>query len=341
MIHTSYFGRIVIGSRCYLLISWRIHIIGWLLCSFLLQASLSVVLADQLASFSPSIPVQFSILSSNTTCTDNVTDPVQAASSFLVEHYNLVQNVDYIIKDQYQSSSLNVTHIYLKQLINQLPIINGDAAIHVDQCGCVVAFSTSFRPIDRAAITATKEQAHANMATIRIVSPYKALAPLANLLNYTVPLEQKDEHDIHVNSLGVANAALSFDMRMLHDIPFASGSVKVQSAGLHTSDHERVLPVWSYQLATPNGYYHVQIAMMDPRPELQRLVEDPADLSASPHGWHARQLNGQLQYSTETVGNNVYAQENKSNRSAAEQEANLEMAGQRTNGGDHCKTNNR
>ncbi|RKP27105.1 peptidase M36, partial [Syncephalis pseudoplumigaleata] len=102
-------------------------------------------------------------------------------------------------------------------------------------------------------------------------------------------------------------------------------------------DGSRVVALtsWTYNAGTGSAYRAVPAASQDPRPQLQTLIVNPANDNASPYGWHEQVgPDGQMRRFTETIGNNVYAQENRANRSAAEQEANLEAAGQRPTGGE-------
>ncbi|KAI9597673.1 Fungalysin metallopeptidase-domain-containing protein [Syncephalis fuscata] len=350
----------------------------WLFVLFLRVFSVSA----QLESFSPSVPVVFDVLPRIGTClfTSTASDPVEIARSFLFEHYCL-KDTDYIIKNQYRSSSMGVTHIYIKQLVDQLPVINGDAGIHINDTGCMVAFSNSFNLPERHSCTETNEPTavamHVNdnntpIAKLtpidKIVSPYQALGALAKLFNSQMPLKAMLLHVLPVDSpSNVTNVAAQFNTTELRDIPFASGPVQVSAAGLHgDSDDDtinHILPVWSYRVATANGHYHVQIAMdgsrvlaisnwqyhaslsnaycvipalsQDPRPDLRTLVINPANQVSSPHGWHQQEYDGGFHNFTVTIGNNVYAQENLANRSAAEQTKDLLAAGHRPDGGDN------
>lgn len=84
--------------------------------------------------------------------------------------------------------------------------------------------------------------------------------------------------------------------------------------------HVAALSNWMYNATINNAYRVIPVISQDSRPELKTLIENPANLNASPHGWHQCEVNGQLQYFTKTVSNNVYAQENRGNRSAVEHE---------------------
>lgn len=70
-------------------------------------------------------------------------DPIRAGLNFINNKLN-ISDKDYVLKDAYTSSHNQITHIYLKQLVNALEVINGDINVNVDQSGRVVSMGSSF-----------------------------------------------------------------------------------------------------------------------------------------------------------------------------------------------------
>lgn len=55
-----------------------------------------------------------------------------------------ISEKDYAISSSYKSSHNNVTHVYLKQIVNGIEVENGDLNINIDRQGRVVSMGESF-----------------------------------------------------------------------------------------------------------------------------------------------------------------------------------------------------
>lgn len=51
---------------------------------------------------------------------------------------------DYIVTSAYKSDLNGVTHVYLRQIVNGLEVINGDINVNVDRFGDVISYGNSF-----------------------------------------------------------------------------------------------------------------------------------------------------------------------------------------------------
>lgn len=53
-------------------------------------------------------------------------------------------NSDFVIKNPYTSDHNKVTHVYVRQIVNGLPVVNADININIDAEGRVMSFGDSF-----------------------------------------------------------------------------------------------------------------------------------------------------------------------------------------------------
>jgi Zn-dependent metalloprotease len=50
----------------------------------------------------------------------------------------------YVITSQYTSKSNGVTHVYMRQTLNEIEIFNANSALHFDKIGNIINFNNSF-----------------------------------------------------------------------------------------------------------------------------------------------------------------------------------------------------
>ncbi|CAG8436915.1 12369_t:CDS:2 [Funneliformis mosseae] len=68
--------------------------------------------------------------------------PREIAILFVKE--SLHPYADFIVKNIYKSEHNGITHVYLKQVVNGLQVINGDLNINIDKFGRVISYGDSF-----------------------------------------------------------------------------------------------------------------------------------------------------------------------------------------------------
>ncbi|CAG8601888.1 11685_t:CDS:2 [Ambispora leptoticha] len=84
----------------------------------------------------PSLAEQKPIYSSS-----SFSDPKEIALEFVKEH---LTNSEFKVKNSYKSEHNGVTHVYLRQVINDLEVMNGDINVNVDENGRVISYGDSF-----------------------------------------------------------------------------------------------------------------------------------------------------------------------------------------------------
>ncbi|MCA9245880.1 MAG: M36 family metallopeptidase [Planctomycetales bacterium] len=221
------------------------------------------------------------------------------------------------IVDQYTSEHTGVTHVYLRQMLDGLPIVNADANVNVLANGRILSAAWSFVPLSA---TASLRAAPAPQLTAD-----EALAELAGYFDwsYEASLPGIQATSTSRNSAlvlppsGVSHAEIP---ALLHYVPTADGRValawnlQVQTVdGDHWYDASvdaatgKVLQVvdWAHDFAQ---YNVLHFNLGSPHDGGRTLITDPADLVASPFGWHDVDGIAGDDF-TDTRGNNVQAQE--------------------------------
>ncbi|PVV00762.1 hypothetical protein BB560_004844 [Smittium megazygosporum] len=75
--------------------------------------------------------------------TINISEAQRIALSHINKELGL-EGSDYVVKNAYQSTHNLVSHIYIRQLVNGLEVVNGDININVDKFGNILSMSSSF-----------------------------------------------------------------------------------------------------------------------------------------------------------------------------------------------------
>lgn len=73
--------------------------------------------------------------------TGSASNPERVALDFVEQK---LTDSDYIVKNAYTSKHNGVTHVYLRQRVDGLEVINGDINVNVDKDGNVISFGDSF-----------------------------------------------------------------------------------------------------------------------------------------------------------------------------------------------------
>ncbi|KAL1918893.1 uncharacterized protein VTP21DRAFT_2274 [Calcarisporiella thermophila] len=228
---------------------------------------------------------------------------------------------EFVVKNVYQSKHNGVTHVYLRQLIDGLEVVNGDMNINVDKKGNVISFGNSFynEKDSKGLKNKGENEVKKNPQRNALLTPEKALLTLYDHLGLKV--EPKD-----VNKKGSLKKGK--DSTILLNAPYSVAPIPVKPGLIQSNGGlERVWEIipelednWiQAHVSAETGqvkaiidwvadasYNVIPLGDNDPETGERRLVKDPHDNIASPQGWH--ELNQTRQ--TTTIGNNVYAQEN-------------------------------
>lgn len=68
-------------------------------------------------------------------------DPTKVATDFVERE---LSSSDYVVKNSYTSAHNGVTHVYLRQMVDGLEVVNGNMNINVDRNGNVISYGDSF-----------------------------------------------------------------------------------------------------------------------------------------------------------------------------------------------------
>ncbi|KAF9916182.1 Fungalysin/Thermolysin Extracellular metalloproteinase 5 [Lobosporangium transversale] len=298
-------------------------------------------------------------------------DPKKVATDFVQQQ---LTSSDYVVKNAYTSKHNGVTHVYLRQVINGLEVVNGDINVNVDKDGNVISFGDSFykgnhNNID--SFSVRRNDGNSESMTIRewlqqegeslleqgrqlafggrrrrgsphrqnpirapegkdVKSPQEALMSFARFLNIEIP--RPEDMDI------VTTVSLNSDKVevMMTNCPLtADGKVPVNQAYIQTEEGTLEL-VYDLQveMKDTDNWFHVQVhaetgkvmqvvdwvsdatfnvypmGVNDPEDGKRKLVVNPEHPKGSPLGWNRQAQNKNF---TTTIGNNVFAGENRRN----------------------------
>ncbi|WP_428938380.1 M36 family metallopeptidase [Fontivita pretiosa] len=231
------------------------------------------------------------------------------------------------VTDQYTDSLTGLTHIYLRQEFNNLPVLNADMVVNVMRDGRILSVAGGFVPG-----LAQRELAR-DVATV--VSP---------------KLEAARAVTIAAQQLGLRSAAAPAKLRLLSratgpdrlttfaasDLSLDPVPARLVYVPLKRGDDVQL--AWDITLRTADGQHWYNVAVSDSQQQIvfasdwvdrasyhvlaaptrspadgpaspnRTIVVDPHDVLASPYGWHDTNGVPGAEF-TNTVGNNVSAQE--------------------------------
>lgn len=75
---------------------------------------------------------------------------------------------DYVVQSVYKSDLNGVTHVYLRQKVNGLEVLNGDININVDRFGQVISYGDSFAK----GVAKIQQDQDDTLLTVSIVNKY-------------------------------------------------------------------------------------------------------------------------------------------------------------------------
>ncbi|RKP07645.1 Fungalysin metallopeptidase-domain-containing protein [Thamnocephalis sphaerospora] len=232
-----------------------------------------------------------------------------------------VPDGSYRVDHSYRTKSMRVTHFYLKQVIDGIPVSNGDLSLNVADDGRVVAFFNTFANLNA---SFSRWRMNNTVGNTTFLGARDALVKFAE----HAKLDLGDISTIHEKSALHNDTAVTLD---LAPVPFADRPVRAKQAYLRLSDNG-VAPVWALRVKLPHNDYHIHVNAVDGR--ILRLVDwvsratyrvlpikesdpitakrqlfvNPVSPRASPNGWLiANPLQPGKRQTYTTRGNNVEA----------------------------------
>lgn len=224
---------------------------------------------------------------------------------------------DLAVTDAYRSAHNGVTHVYLRQRLNRLDVLDGTMTVGVGRDGKV--FHTGSRLIGDLAASAagavalSPTQAFASaVAQLGAVAPRETAAPKivyqpsGDTIRLAWNLEIEDPTDS--NWWNVAVDAQNGDLLKATDYVVHDDANDIKASIARTSGSARtVTPLTTNGPGTDGAKYNVfALPLESPNDGPRTVVTNPSLPAASPYGWH--DTNGTPgAESTLTTGNNVNA----------------------------------
>ena len=237
------------------------------------------------------------ITASNTPLNIAVNYLKQNASAYGIESRDLDH---YIVTNQYKDDHNGVTHIYLQQTYNGLPIADALASIHIGPTGRVLTAGINF-------VSDLPTPPPFSMPS-SYTTATAALASLASQSNRPVNLSQVQSHPyggveqlVYFTGSGLGEFAYDHVSAKLHYVPKPNGSLELAwhfvtryddsthwfEASVGTQLGGRVNQVIRLGDYVNHAAYYVYAQPVDnPLYGIQTAVIDPQDPTASPFGWH-------------------------------------------------------
>ncbi|KAI7824553.1 Fungalysin metallopeptidase-domain-containing protein [Kickxella alabastrina] len=229
------------------------------------------------------------------------------------------------LKSAYRSEHTGVTHVYFRQMVNGLEVVNGNANVNIDKHGRVISSGNSFS--SSYSVTKPSRTFGPRGVKTSYISVKEALERLSHYIKDDLLPHQLSAVEIEpsMNLEGEPEIALS-------GLPTSfsvDGKVSAQAALLRLDDGS-LIETWDMTVEQEDHWWNAQInartgkvdALVDwnnqftaepeayrvypwqvPDPSLGErvLLENPAHPKASPKGWSSH---------NQTSGNNVFAQSN-------------------------------
>ncbi|WP_240356821.1 MULTISPECIES: M36 family metallopeptidase [Myxococcus] len=195
------------------------------------------------------------------------------------------------VTDRVYSRQSGVTHLYLRQTHQGLPLYNGQLQINVDSEGRVLSVHSDFLPALARAVTSTQPRLGAAAAV-------SGAARHLGLKSLTAPRELEKESGprqrTRVEQSGISTAPIDAQLALL---PVNQGDARlVWNFQVHTPDQEHVYDmtvdattgeVWTrFDWVASDAYSVYPRPVESPNHGLRVSVLNPANLTASPFGWH-------------------------------------------------------
>ncbi|HWP40583.1 MAG TPA: M36 family metallopeptidase, partial [Tepidisphaeraceae bacterium] len=228
------------------------------------------------------------------------------------------------VTDQYTDSLTGLTHIYLRQEFNNLPVLNADLVVNVMRDGRILSVAGGFVP---------------GLAQRELAAGAAALAPKTDASRAVM---------IAAQQLGLSSASSPAKLRLLARSAgpdrlstFAASNLSLDPVPARLvyvplKQGDDVQLAWDITLRTADGQHWYNVAVSDSQQQIvfasdwvdrasyhvlaaptrspadgpaspnRTIVVDPHDVLASPYGWHDTNGVPGAEF-TNTVGNNVSA----------------------------------
>jgi hypothetical protein len=227
----------------------------------------------------------------------------------------------FVVANQYTTQHNGLTHVYLQQTFNGLPVADAHINFSISPHGQVLAASSSFIP--------GLEQP----TTLLPLNPQITATSAVNQIAFDALLTSNTSPQVVSPPVGrnretiISQPDFSLDPipAELHYVPKEGGGVQLAwrvimrtpgldphwydaSVGAEGTDAGQVIRVNDW---VANASYNVfPLPVQDPLFGNRSIVVDPQDPVASPFGWHDTNGAAGAEF-TDTRGNNVFAQEDR------------------------------
>jgi len=257
--------------------------------------------------FGPRVPRSFQTVKPSGVAINDV-DPVTIAVEYFARQTNSpVSSIK--VSSSHKSRHNGVTHVYLRQIINNLEVVNGVGNVNVDKNGQIVSVGNSFYsgPVPAAANLSEKHTAsdavHAlgkllgkQAGNLRQVQQIRSTTPVFSVSGASFALKEIPAALKYIQSGTKLSLVWDLQVEMTDNMYNAFVGV----------DSNQVVSLIDW--VSDASYNVYPVGVNDPLSGDRALLENPAHPVASPNGWHFTRN----QTYTVTIGNNVYAQENLS-----------------------------
>ncbi|MBK8620211.1 MAG: M36 family metallopeptidase [Saprospiraceae bacterium] len=287
----------------------------------------------------------------------------QVSPSVWFSHFESVKNSapfpndygEFVVTHSHKSSLSKINHIYIRQLVRDIPVSDGNMSLHINQNGELVAKHDQFiknltqkisldvpvltieKVLDTMWLQLGKQMTLSNkilsfedsaVKKTIIDSENKLFGPVLASLTYKLT----DDNRL-VLAWEIEFESLNGNEHMVVYIDATTGKiVKKQNQVVECSfipeakEHSKkpFMPLEMNQMNMQYLYNVYPLKVESPIHGDRSLINNPADINASPYNWH--DVNGQQGNDyTETIGNNVEAREDIDGNNAT--------LGQMANGG--------
>ncbi|KAJ2736745.1 hypothetical protein IW152_000499 [Coemansia sp. BCRC 34962] len=220
---------------------------------------------------------------------------IATATAYLGTHH-AIRSESVAITDAYTDNSSGITHVYARQTISGVPVINGLANVNINSDGLVISASQSFAPS-----VSPSSSSIGSSGT----SKFSLDSAFASLVDYVGPGSNANVPQCSL-SANITNEQCTASKALIYA---ANGIVApVWHIALRHADHW-----WSASVNAEHGRiesicdwaYRTESFRVFPRTVLsplegqRQMLANPANTTASPKGWVTANT---------TTGNNVWAQ---------------------------------
>lgn len=246
----------------------------------------------------------------------------------------------YVITSQYTSKSNGVTHVYIRQTVNDIEIFNANSALHFDKNGNVITFNNSFINNASSILINSKSEINYTQAITRVAMQLEKIVVFYNAKSKNLSKEYI-VNDVHASSKEIkakmfyllkGNQLIKvWNVEFYNDktgdwwnkrVDVITGNIidennwKTECGPKKNTKKVKKKDKFYFTFPeneslgkTESASYNVyNIPLESPSFGDRSLAINPANEKASPFGWHDVNGIAGAEY-TITRGNNVYAKE--------------------------------